>query len=233
MLHLEAIAEDGVVEVVVLERFKGLLVANGKGAGGSVVGEGHRLVDALHLCEFGCPGAVGRDDTIVEEVALVGTGIVVAAHVLVEAVDLGLTAEDGLRVDDGLVHPVPDAAADTEVAIFDDVPVFLEVAKAVAHGVSIFAHEEGLVTLVAGGFSLHIGQRGIHDGVDVRPLRAARVSRAFVVDGAWIEGAHSVVGSRKVAAYAALVAQGPEDDGGVVAVAQHGADAAVHKLAFP
>ena len=47
MLHLEAIAEDGVMEVVVLERFEGLLVANGKGAGGSVVGEGHRLVDAL------------------------------------------------------------------------------------------------------------------------------------------------------------------------------------------
>ena len=162
-----------------------------------------------------------------------GTGIVVAAHVLVEAVDLGLTAEDGLRVDDGLIHPVPDAAADTEVAIFDDVPVFLEVAKAVAHSVSIFAHKEGLVARVAGGFSLHIGQRGVHDGVDVRPLRAARVGGAFVVDGAWVEGAHSVVGSREVATHAALVAQGPEDDGGVVAVAQHSADAAVNKLALP
>ena len=221
------------MEVVVLERFEGLLVANGEGAGSSVVGEGHGLVDALHLREFGCPGAVGRNDSVVKEVALVGTGIVVAAHVFVEAIDLGLTAEDGLRVDDGLVHPVPDAAADTEVATFDDVPVFLEVAKAVAHGVGIFAHEEGLVALVAGGFSLHIGQRGIHDGVDVRPLRTARVGRAFVVDGAWVEGAHSVVGSREVATHAALVAQGPEDDRGVVAVAQHSADAAVNKLALP
>ena len=162
-----------------------------------------------------------------------GTGIVVAAHVFIEAVDLGLTAEDGLRVDDGLVHPVPDAAADTEVAILDDVPVFLEVAKAVTHSVSIFAHEEGLVALVAGRFSLHVSQCGVHNGVDVGPLRAARVGRAFVVDGAWVEGAHSVVGSREVAAYAALVAQGPEDDGGVVAVAQHSADAAVDKLALP
>ena len=198
-----------------------------------VVGEGGVLVNLLHLGEFSRPGAVGSDDAVVHEVALMRAGVVVARHVFGEAVHGEVARENGLRVVDRLVHPVPNATADAELAVLDDVPIFLEVAYAVAHGVGVFAHEEGLRAAVAGRLALHVGKFRVHDGMDVGPLRGAGVGGAFVVDGARVEGAGGIVGSGEAYAHAALIAQRPEDDGGVVAVAQDSARAAVGELPRP
>ena len=116
------------------------------------------LVDFLYLGKFRCPCTFGCDDTVVEEVALVRSGHVVARNVVWESVggdsgvkffgvepDAGnehVVGYDG-RVVDSLVYPVPDAASDARGAAFDDVPIFLQVADGVSHGVGIFAHEVG------------------------------------------------------------------------------------------
>src|SRR5699024_4097417 len=49
---------------------------------------------------------------------------------------------------DGLVYPVPNAAANQLVVFFKDIHIFLEVAGAVAHGVCIFMRKVGLGVVV-------------------------------------------------------------------------------------
>ena len=61
---------------------------------------------------------------------------------------------------DALIHPVPNATADAESRFFDDVPVFAEITHAVAHGVVVFAHEEGLAGRVVVGILLHVATSG-------------------------------------------------------------------------
>ena len=75
------------------------------------------------------------------------TGVVVARHVFGEAVDGEVARENGLRVVDRLVHPVPNATADGRVALLHDVPIMVEIANGVAHGVGIFADKHRLVEI--------------------------------------------------------------------------------------
>ena len=91
----------------------------------------------------------------------------------------------------------------------------------------IFTEEEGLVRGHA-VLTDHVGHGGVHAAVDVGLL-----VHALVVDDASVDGLHGVVHGRDVGAAAGLVTHAPEDDGGVVLVALHHADAAVDVGAFP
>ena len=148
---------------------------------------------------------------------------------------LGLVGHDARAVFhaiDGLVHPVPNAGANDARAALDDVPVVLQVAYGLSHGMGIFADEVGTILdpiLIA----CHIVHRGIHAGIEVRSGRIAPVGRTLIVDGSAVEGLHGRIGLLEVEAASRLVAQGPERDAGVVAVARHHAHVAVHILSGP
>ena len=102
----------------------------------------------------------------------------------------------------------------------------------------ILAHEIGLTgsvsTLFVGSLS-HLPYFRIHLTVEVGDTSfvTTSVGGAFVVDGAWIERAHGIVCSDEVVACATFVTQRPEDDAGVVAVAQHHTFGAVDHHRFP
>ena len=81
---------------------------------------------------------------------------------------------DFLRLVDGLVHPVPDAAADGRIAVLDDVPVFREVADGVAHGVGILAEEHRLVHVRR--VAVHPSHARVHLRVEVGETSAAEAA---------------------------------------------------------
>ena len=196
--------------------------------------ERHILIDLLQLIELGAPRAVGIDDTIVDEVALVGSvGIVVTCAVLVEAVLHEVTAHDILRSHDRLVDPVPYATTDAILAALEDVPVLLEVAQRVAHGVVVLTHEERLLGPVAIGLRLHFIERRIHAAPHLGSCGATGVGGTLVVDDAVVERLHEGEGGVVVGAIAALVAKAPEHHRRVVAVAQHHAASAVEIGGLP
>ena len=186
-----------------------------------------RLVHLLHLSEFGTPCAVGTDDAVVDEVALMRSRHVVARDVVVVAVGL---LPDVCRVVDALVYPVPDASSDAVAAAFDDVPVFLEVSDGITHGVCIFAHEIGFRRRVRR--RLYGTDGGVHHRLQVGIGRSAACG-AFIVNRAGVERLAAVVGALEIAARTAFVAEAPENDGGMVAVAVDHAFRAVEELVFP
>gem|GEM_PF-6493643 len=118
--------------------------------------EGDVLVHLLDDVEFGCPLTFGSDHTVVDEVTLVRTGVVVTGGQLFDAL------LEFLGIVDALIDPVPNATADAEFRLLDDVPVFAEITHAVAHGVVVFAHEEGLAGGVVVGILLHVAHIGVH-----------------------------------------------------------------------
>ena len=118
---------------------------------------------------------------------------------------------------EGLVLPVPDESTLQLWVAGDGVPVVLQAAHGVAHGVAVFGYDEGsAVAGVAGivGEELH---GGVHDADDVG---VAVEFGAFVDHGARVVLAfEEAVGLLETVAVAALVAEAPGDDGGVVAIA--------------
>ena len=149
--HLEIEGEVGKID-------EGVVVANDQALVvlAVVETEGHVLVHLLDDVEFGCPLTFGSDHTVVDEVTLVRTGIVIAGGQLFDALF------EFLGIVDALIDPVPNATADAEFRLLDDVPVFAEITHAVAHGVVVFAHEEGLAGGVVVGILLHVAHIGVH-----------------------------------------------------------------------
>ena len=147
LLHDVAITQKLIGEIVEVGQVgEGQLVAERKRARcGVPVGESSRSIDGLHLGQFGRPSTVGRDDSVVEEIALeavtdkLGGIVVVARHPVVETILHPHTTQEVGGPIDRLVHPVPDATSDdiVVVRVLDDVPVVLEVADGLAHGVGI------------------------------------------------------------------------------------------------
>ena len=192
------------------------------------------MVNLLHLRQFRAPTAVGTDDAVVDEVALVWRlRPVVACAEFVETVGFIVARLDVVGRIDGLVHPVPNATADAVAARFDDVPIFLEIAHCVAHRVGIFTHEIRLLRPVVVGRVGGLLERGIHLAPDVGGVALSGIGAAFIVDGAWVEVARGLVGGHEVRTVVALVAQTPERDRGVVAIAKHHAFRAVDILRLP
>ena len=202
------------------------------------------LVDLLHLGHGGGGSAVGLDEAVADEVGVVGVVAEVAAVGVVGAAVFG-----GLR--DAVVAPFPDEAAAAAGVAADRLPVLLDAAGTVAHGVDVLAeHERHLAVALRRHldlFALEVVHRllldlrladlddfllsGVHAAVDVDDLAGVV---ALVVDrAAGVERLRGVAHLDVVDAEAGLVAEGPEDDGGVVAVAQDHAAHAVDELGLP
>ena len=232
--HFHTVGEHGVVELEGVQRSEVVGILDGHTLCGRVeVREADKLVNLLHLGQLGRPGAVGGHKAVVHEVALVRAGVVVARHVLLVALFGERAGGDVGRVVDGLVHEVPHATADAVGRLLDDVPILLQVAHGVTHGVGVFTHEEGLLLAVVVRLVLHPRNVGVHHAPEVRVGRVAACS-AFVVDDAvGVERLAAVVGGEQVVARAALVAEAPEDHGGEVAVAEHHAFGAVEVGRLP
>ena len=96
-----------------------------------------RLISGLDLAQAGLDPAVGCDQPVDAEVAVVELFARVAA---VEETGLAVLRLVGA---DGVVAPLPDEAAHEVVVGVDEVPVILQVAGAVAHSVAVFAQQEG------------------------------------------------------------------------------------------
>ena len=186
-----------------------------------------RTMNILIFHQAGAGGSVGINQTVDAEVAVVGPLTAVAA---VQVLCLAVLCDAGV---DCVITPFPDEAAAHDVVILDELPVVFQVAGAVAHGVCVFAHQEGLV-----GVGVQIPLQALHGGVhiavqvdvgEVVLALAAAVLRAFVVGQA---GGIKVLGpcqSRlEAAAVGAFVTHGPADDGGTVLITLDAALGAVH-----
>ena len=125
-----------------------------------------------------------------------------------------------------VVGPFPHTAANQALVGVDRVPVFLEVAGAVAHGVGVFAHEVwAVVDCLHGLFHQRI-HCGVHAADHVQFLRIVAV--LIVHRAGEVAGLDPANHCAVVAAPAAFIAQRPDDNGGMVAVAAHHALHAVH-----
>ena len=168
--------------------------------------------DLLHM-GMGLPQrgyqSVGTEGIVVADA---GQAAQVAADGIVEATQ-------GVVSGETLVNPVPDEAA-LQLRIFvDGVPIVGEAPDAVAHGMGVFGQDEGPLLRLAGIVGDVVGA-GVHDGHDVGvPVLLS----SFVDHGTiGVLAFHETVGTLHDDAVAALVAQRPADDGGVVLVAlQH------------
>ena len=131
---------------------------------------------------------------------------------------------------EGLVHPVPDEAALQLVVFINQIPVILEVSHAVAHGMSIFAHNHRtLVALV--DMAAKRPYTCIHGTVDVT---LCIIAAAFVLHGACCVCLFCIViECLEVFAIARFISHRPCDDGGAVTVAGYHAAHALHERQFP
>ena len=212
--HRLSVVQDGVAKSHLVEVVSRIAILQHEGSG-SRLAELDILINSLHLQEFRGDAAVGRDDAVAAEVIVVGHVAEGAAEV-----EFAVTCP---RHHDGLVHPVPDAAANHALTVvLDIVPILRQIADGVAHRMGIFAKDEGLVGTVTVHL-LHLLKGRIHPGVHVRHLILA-----FVMHGTAVQGFDGIPFRHDVGARPGLVAQGPEDDGGVQAVAAHHPDGPVH-----
>ena len=203
-------------------------------------------MDVADLDELRGHVAEGIDDAVHAERPVVRHLVVVSA-VGEEALALArLRAHAVSLLPDGLVDPVPDAAAHQRRVGVDDVPVFLEVADGVAHRVGVLAHDVRLaggvpadrealaaaLTLDGGLSLLDVAElaallqpfdRRVHDGVDVR----IRVAALPVAKARCVERADVLQRESEAVAVARLVAHRPHEDRRVVAVIQHVVDVAL------
>ena len=165
----------------------------------------------LVLDERGLDPPVGEEEPVEAEAAAVG--------VLAEVAAVGEALGAVLRLPaDAVVGPLPDEASGKARVGVHRLPVLLEVARRVPHGVAVLAHQEraGVVFLPLLDQSLQPRVHGAHDVDD------GRVFRPLVMDGPGGIGlshppGHGVV----VGPVSRLVPQGPDDHGGVVLVALH------------
>ena len=175
-------------------------------------GDAHVLVNLLHFIILCLGGEVGAHHAVHAERAVVGLVAEVAA-VGPEALAGGLVV-----IVHGLVHPVPDGAADEEIGAFDGVPVVDEVTAGIAHGVGILGDVVGILHVV---FSLD-GTLHPRDGRILVGAHVDDVVVAFILHGAaGVESLDGLVGSHEVVARAGLVAQAPDADGRMVDGGMH------------
>ena len=176
-----------------------------------------RTVHILILHHAGMGAAVGIHKTVHTEVAVVGIFTVVTA------VPVHRLAVFCLALVDCVVTPLPDKAAAHDLVGLNELPVVFQIARAVAHGVGVFAHQVGLVR-VAVHILLQSLQRRVHVGiqVDVREVvlaLSAAVLGAFVVgQTGGIEMLGPGQSSFEAAAVGTFVAHGPADDAGTVLI---------------
>ena len=144
--------------------------------------------------------------------------------------ELGQLIHLGVGHDPGLIHPVPNEAAQHIVAAADRVPVLLDVAHGVAHGVVVLAQHIGHIVP---GHGPDVADGGVHIAAHVGAVAligAFAVDRpggvvVLVIPDQVIEHIVRVAGIARVIV---LVAGGPADDGGHVLQTVEGGHGTVH-----
>ena len=131
------VGEEGPRALEILQRREVAAADDAEPALGEVNGlDVDGLDDGLVLDEAGVGDAVGEAKAVAAEVAVVG----LVAEVAAVGEPLGARLRPHA---DSVVGPLPDAAAAQPRVLADGLPVLLEVARPLAHGVGVFAHEEG------------------------------------------------------------------------------------------
>ena len=156
LLHL-AVEHNLSLHLHALERTEVVGIAQGEST--LSILELDELMSKLHLCQLGSLATLGSYHTIRAEVALVRAGEVVTS------VQTTNTLLQFQRFVDSLVHPVPDTATDSSVALLHTLHVLGQVADGITHSMSIFAKEHGFVHIA--GVLCHPVHRGVHLGVEV------------------------------------------------------------------
>ena len=181
---------EGLEEVLVVHLYLTLLQV--------YIFEPHVLVVILHLIGVWIQAAVGGNDTVAVEVVVAGG---IAA--VVAAIGKDFLTRDGALVTHALVYEVPDVAALILRILAHQVPILLEAAHRVAHGVGVLTLYEG-ARVVALRVGLTTPVVVIHGAEDVG---LAVVASLLILAGARRVGLlHPVVGFLKVGAVAGLVA---------------------------
>ena len=200
-----SVVADDVVEVVLVEIGEGEIIADFHGGSLLVeIKELDVLVDLPHLFRLWFDTAVGVYHAVDAEIAI-GGGTVLAIVAAIGPVFAPVVCLGGKA----LVYPIPDTATLEDGIFFDDVPILLEVAETVAHGMGIFAKNEGTRHLLVLGILLQIGRGSVHRAVDVRiPFQQC----TLILDGAAVERLQGVVGDVEIQSVPGFVAQRPDDD---------------------
>ena len=116
-----------------------------------------------------------------------------------------------------MINPIPDEAALQLGILVDGVPIVLEAAHTVAHSVAVFGDDVGAGVLWVACIVGEVLHRGVHDADDVG---IGSQLGTLVDHGArGVLALQDAVGFLKADAVAALVAEAPGDNAGVVAVA--------------
>ena len=174
--------------------------------------------------------AIGRDQAVAAEVVIAGDVLrAEVAAVGPEGFFAGLHGNEviagraRLGLAQSLVHPVPDEPALQVRQLINFIPVGREIAGAVAHGVLVFTHDVR-ACLRPGGVVGEARRIRIHRRNQVHIIP---VPRAFVMHRPAVVPLMNPFRRRlKIRAAAGLVAQRPDDDGGMIFVAlDHAPDA--------
>ena len=116
---------------------------------------------SLDLCQLRSLGPVRKHYSVAAEIALMRARKIITGAVpalVIACLQLG-------RFINGLVNPVPDAAAYDTGRIADRLPVKVQIADCIAHCVSVFADEHRLVKTV--GVLIHPLHVRIHLGIEI------------------------------------------------------------------
>ena len=199
--------------VVVFNRIAGNLIFAGVGevvavdnADGAVsfTDELQRLIDILHFVVVRMWLTVWGNQSVDAEWPVIGFISKIAA-IGVIAVAL-----------QSLVHPVPDGGTTDAGVSIDDIPVLLQVAAGVSHGVGIFAHHERLVGDLLGILPQVVG-------IEVTVVPDSRVAAVAIVEG-WSSGVeflYLVIHRLDVWSNAAFVTETPKNNARMVEIALH------------
>ena len=201
-------------------------------------GEADGLLHLAALKQRGVGGAVGGDQAVAHKLVVV--------DLLAEVAAVGIPGRSvAFDLFQAVVDPFPDEAALQAFVRFEGVPVLLQAAVAVAHGVLVFAGDVRARVVVTRAVGDHRRDLRVHGAEQVAgvavashrhvfALEPARAHRAFVVQGAAgvvaaDPGGHGVV----VLAVAGFVSEGPHNDAGVVFRAFDHVFGTVHKCVVP
>ena len=200
----------------------------GCGVAGIVGGAaGGGVVPVAHVLHGGFLGTVGVDNAVAAEV-VIGVAVRKVAAVAQHA------AAKRVGVPERLIHVVPDEAALVLVELVGQAHIALHAAQRVAHIVHIFAENEGLLRV---GFEIlaDFPRLGVHpafhvaDGVE----RAAVEHTLIMHEASRVVVVEELRHGENILACVALIAAGPDQDGGVVLVAFKHAAGAVHDAVLP
>ncbi len=168
-------------------------------------------------------GLIRVDEAIHAEVVVVGIVAVVTA-VLVDGAPLLVLIQNAV------IAPLPDVVAlDMGMAV-EHLLIFGETPRAVAHGMGVFTEDARLGHRELAK-AVHLGDAGVHGAHHVHHLGVAIL---FVVHQTGrVDRLAALVHGPDVAAVAGLVAQRPDDDGGVVLLGVNVAFDTIHEHRLP